>query len=337
MSPRFHGSARAFVLLALALASGRGLAAPGEEMLDPGEMPDHIDVPVQAYLSHEALRPGDKGEIAVVYRIPDKAHIQVNDFFTVEVAEGLAATLGEPKMPKPGIFFDEPIYQGKIVVVYPVTVPRDAPLGRADLQLLVGYQACLEEPAFVCFAPEERTVVLPLEVVADGARPNPAAQGIFAELGSAGSAPTGGDEGGAWLETAEVPMTLEGRLEAALKKGSFLAFLFVFLGGVATSFTPCVYPMIPITISYIGGSSKGRLGGFFLSCFFVLGIALTYSRSVSSRPAPGRSSATRCNRPGCSSRSRPSSSRWGLPCSAPSISLCRPRCRASSARVPAPA
>jgi thioredoxin:protein disulfide reductase len=35
--------------------------------------------------------------------------------------------------------------------------------------------------------------------------------------------------------------------------------------------------MIPITISYIGGSSKGRVGGFFLSCFFVLGIALTYS------------------------------------------------------------
>jgi thiol:disulfide interchange protein DsbD len=35
--------------------------------------------------------------------------------------------------------------------------------------------------------------------------------------------------------------------------------------------------MIPITISYIGGRSRTKLGGLFLSVFFVLGIALTYS------------------------------------------------------------
>ena len=73
------------------------------------------------------------------------------------------------------------------------------------------------------------------------------------------------------------PNTLEGKLERALERRSLLAFLLVFLGGLLTSLTPCVYPMIPITISYIGGQAKSRLGGFVLSLFFVLGIALMYS------------------------------------------------------------
>ncbi|MBM3318455.1 MAG: thioredoxin family protein, partial [Candidatus Eisenbacteria bacterium] len=46
---------------------------------------------------------------------------------------------------------------------------------------------------------------------------------------------------------------------------------------ILTSFTPCVYPMIPITISFIGGRARNRAHGFVLSLFFVLGIAVMYS------------------------------------------------------------
>jgi len=65
---------------------------------------------------------------------------------------------------------------------------------------------------------------------------------------------------------------------AALEKGSWLAFVLVFLGGILTSFTPCVYPVIPITIGYIGGASKGKpWRGLRLSALFALGIAIVYS------------------------------------------------------------
>lgn len=50
------------------------------------------------------------------------------------------------------------------------------------------------------------------------------------------------------------------------------------MGGVALSFTPCVYPLIPITAGYIGinaGGSKWR--GLLLSLIYVTGIAITYS------------------------------------------------------------
>ncbi|MFH1867738.1 MAG: cytochrome c biogenesis protein CcdA [Candidatus Omnitrophota bacterium] len=66
--------------------------------------------------------------------------------------------------------------------------------------------------------------------------------------------------------------------EVNLKEISLLSYLLVFLGGVLSSFTPCVYPLIPITASYIGAASAGsKRRGFILSFFYVLGIAVIYS------------------------------------------------------------
>jgi len=60
--------------------------------------------------------------------------------------------------------------------------------------------------------------------------------------------------------------------------GSGFDFLIAFGGGVLISFTPCVYPLIPVTAGYIGVSAEGRwLKGFLLSLFYVAGIALVYS------------------------------------------------------------
>jgi cytochrome c-type biogenesis protein len=60
--------------------------------------------------------------------------------------------------------------------------------------------------------------------------------------------------------------------------GNPLDFLFAFLGGVLLSFTPCVYPLIPISVSYIGINSSGsKLKGLLLSLVYVSGVAVTYS------------------------------------------------------------
>ena len=60
--------------------------------------------------------------------------------------------------------------------------------------------------------------------------------------------------------------------------GSPLDYLMVFLGGVTLSFTPCVYPLIPVTAGYIGIHGKGsHLKGFLLSFIYVTGLACTYA------------------------------------------------------------
>lgn len=60
-------------------------------------------------------------------------------------------------------------------------------------------------------------------------------------------------------------------------RGLLLTFLLVFAGGLALNLTPCVYPMIPITISIFGGQGGGPRESLRLAIFYVLGMALTYS------------------------------------------------------------
>lgn len=67
-------------------------------------------------------------------------------------------------------------------------------------------------------------------------------------------------------------------LEGYLGHGSIMAFGIVFLAGVLTSFTPCVYPMIPVTVTYIGGTSAGSKGhAFRRTLVYVLGMAAVYA------------------------------------------------------------
>ncbi len=58
-----------------------------------------------------------------------------------------------------------------------------------------------------------------------------------------------------------------------------LAFVAAFAGGVFASLTPCIYPMIPITVGYIGSSNLGgsKIKAFILSVIYVAGIAVTYA------------------------------------------------------------
>jgi len=62
-------------------------------------------------------------------------------------------------------------------------------------------------------------------------------------------------------------------------QGLILTLVGIFFGGMLVSMTPCVYPMIPITLSIIGARSATStpLAGFARSLVFVLGIASIYT------------------------------------------------------------
>jgi thiol:disulfide interchange protein DsbD len=67
-------------------------------------------------------------------------------------------------------------------------------------------------------------------------------------------------------------------LEVYVQSGSALAYLAAFIGGVFVSFTPCVYPLIPVTAAVIGSQkAESRVKAFLLSLSYVVGIAITYS------------------------------------------------------------
>jgi thiol:disulfide interchange protein DsbD len=59
--------------------------------------------------------------------------------------------------------------------------------------------------------------------------------------------------------------------------GSFLGFLAVLVGGLALNLTPCVYPLIGVTIAYFGNQGGGPRRVLVLAILYVLGIALMFS------------------------------------------------------------
>jgi cytochrome c-type biogenesis protein len=78
------------------------------------------------------------------------------------------------------------------------------------------------------------------------------------------------------------------QISAQLSRSPLTALPVLFLAGVLTSLTPCIYPMIPITAAIVGGQSSGDTAGgqapraprwrpIVLTMIYVLGLAIVYS------------------------------------------------------------
>jgi len=153
-------------------------------------------------------------------------------------------------------------YEGEVQVKSFLQVSKDIPVGSYNIKLKVHYQGCSDK---VCFAPTMEEFTLPVQV-------EPAILGAEEEKPSR---PVSKPEKKA--EVSGFQKTLESR-------GIFVSLVLIFLAGVGLSFTPCVYPMIPITVAVIGGQAAGDqttarkpLKAFFLSLIYVLGISIVYA------------------------------------------------------------
>jgi thiol:disulfide interchange protein DsbD len=136
--------------------------------------------------------------------------------------------------------------------------------GVTAFQATLGYQACSDR---VCLRPAKVTATIDAaNMTAKPAAPAaaPAAGASFTPLSAA-------PPGGGSLFSSDVGGTFASR-------GLPLTLVAIFVLGLALNLTPCVYPLIPITIGYFShqsGSSTSRRVA--LSSLYVLGIAITYS------------------------------------------------------------
>ena len=234
---------------------------------------DKGKLPLDLILSHQSVSAGGEASFAVVFDVPPDHHITSleNGFFFVEVIPVAGFDFKEPAFPEPvefqGEFGAEKVFQGSVPVIIDFAAAEDLTPGDYTFHIKYGYQICSETGALVCYMPQEADTTLTISVIPTGVTPIPTQSDLF-------------NAGTETLESEAAPSTesFEQRFTTALEKGSILAFLLVFIAGILSSFTPCVYPVIPITIGYIGGRAAGRrFKGFILSVFLVLGIATVYS------------------------------------------------------------
>jgi thiol:disulfide interchange protein DsbD len=198
---------------------------------------------------------------AVVVGAPAGAHLKAS-FMAVE-KKGGPGTLRMGKLP-PTVDKDElgeGIWHGQVKV----PVSGEGLAGTVTLE--VTYQPCTEGDGGVCYPPTTRTLeVKASEIPAMAPAAKPAASPVekAPETVKVGTTV-------APVVTSAVPST------PAPRTGLLLSLAIVFLFGMGASLTPCVYPMIPITMAIVGAKGGGKVRGFLLSVALVLGMAVTYT------------------------------------------------------------
>lgn len=150
----------------------------------------------------------------------------------------------------PNFNADTETYEGTATFLAQVQLKPDAPAGPLNLTFVPRYQTC---SGTSCIPPRTREVPLALTVAA-GAASTASIPGGYSEAKPTAAAKTTGT-------TAPDQQDLPGFL--------LLAFGF----GLAAIFTPCVFPMIPITMSFF----VGQKGGFGQAITFCLGIIVLFS------------------------------------------------------------
>ena len=80
------------------------------------------------------------------------------------------------------------------------------------------------------------------------------------------------------VSVAEAPLTAKEQPMAPKeeKKGLFMIFVLAFLGGFAALLTPCVFPMIPMTVSFFTKQSKTKAQGIKNAMIYGISIILIY-------------------------------------------------------------
>jgi thiol:disulfide interchange protein DsbD len=125
------------------------------------------------------------------------------------------------------------------------------------------YQACNDE---ICLAPANQEVRIPIRIATLEQPSRPINSDLFGSVAMDQS--LGGTLG---LAETNLGLLIE-------ERGWTLTLLALFVLGLALNLTPCVYPMIPVTIGYFSKQSEGRTSRVFgLALMYLLGIAVTYS------------------------------------------------------------
>lgn len=207
---------------------------------------------VSAILKPTQLESHQIAEVELQLKLPE-AYKAYEDQFHLELESPITFKLSQYNISPVKEFYDDFSKRqrrgivGNAVLKAPIEAPAEIPAS-GTIRLILTYQACTKS---YCLFPAKQTIEIGFQGKGVAATTTmPMADGFFSQSFS-----------------------------QVFKQGLLWTFIFVFFAGVLTSLTPCVFPMIPITLAVLGRNShlRTRWQSIIVSHAYVLGIAITYA------------------------------------------------------------
>jgi thiol:disulfide interchange protein DsbD len=277
-------------LIILAVLAAGIVTVDGQMKLNMGKLAQPSASPQNPVTIHVAETGSSVDsilEVDIALAMPPSVHIYAADTLFFQIVETQTQGLGAStvNLPQP---YDHVNFDGSRVKVF-----KDSQKIRITIPIIdtawllegyVQYQACDSNK---CFLPAKkhfqlaaggRTGVMADTIAATGTSTDDhaawrTALAAFNIAGKSGGYQSSGD----FIAFLDNPESA-GEASSFLARGVILVVILTLLGGIALNVTPCVLPMIPITLAVIGaGSVAGsKRRGFIIGGIYGLGMALSY-------------------------------------------------------------
>ena len=193
------------------------------------------------------IKPGAQVELKIAIELMEQFKAY-GDKFSLEFKQPKDTVNGELFI-DPLVDFNDVVSKKKKRGVYKqatittqVVLPNELPQGLEKIKMALTYIACTEK---VCLLPKDLDLEIPVEVVVAAGADKP---------------------------------NFEKNIAQQIEGNFWFALLLIYFFGFLTSFTPCVYPLIPITLAVLGSDQKrSKSESFLISLSYVVGIAITYA------------------------------------------------------------
>ncbi|MGH7739968.1 MAG: cytochrome c biogenesis protein CcdA [bacterium] len=229
-------------------------------------------VQVQGFSSLEPVHAGSLLTVAVSVQINPGWHVNAHEGLpdgfipmTFSLGPGAPASLVETRFPAGekkalgGLTQAFKVYEKGVTFFADVRLEKKLPMGTVKLPFRLRVQACNDQ---VCLAPAVVAGSIGLKAAGLGSPVAPINESLF--------------QNGLAVQTVGASENIIAHFFRS--KGILITFILIFLGGLALNLTPCVYPMIPLTVAYFGsGKAEKPVATLLKAAAYVLGISVTYS------------------------------------------------------------
>ena len=145
-------------------------------------------------------------------------------------------------------------HQGGAIFTAPILLNEDIPPGAYNLEVVVLFQVCNES---LCYPPKEEFITVPITIDSGDPREDRLSIVLVSDV---------------FDKSGNI------NLEAAIDQGFFSFVLLAISMGFLALLTPCVFPMIPITVSFFTQQGESKQGKPLKNAIiYTLGIIATFS------------------------------------------------------------